>query len=63
MCDGNGLTNMLVDVVQPVPNVYVIGTTPADIPVTTPLSDPAVAIATSPLNQDPPGVTSNNVMD
>jgi len=51
---GNGFTVIVVVTKQPPGNVYVITAVPGEIPVTTPVSEPIVAIEGEPELQTPP---------
>jgi hypothetical protein len=60
---GIGLTVMVATVLQPVAViVYVMSTTPAATPVTTPLEEPTVAVALLLLAHVPPDVASLRVI-
>lgn len=61
--DGNGLTVIVVVLMQPVAvSLYVITDVPPDTPVNTPVAEPIVATPVVPLIQVPPEVASLSVI-
>ena len=63
MAEGVGFTVMIVVVLQPVGNAYVITLVPGAIPVSTPVPDPITATVTSPLLHAPGTEGSVRVTD
>ena len=60
--DGTGVIDIVPVVKQPVGNVYVILSRPADTPVTTPVDGSIVATPVAKLDQLPPAVESYKVV-
>lgn len=60
--EGNGLTVTVAAMPHPDGGIYVIDVVPAEMPVTTPVEDPTVAIAVFALVHVPPATGSLNVV-